>query len=141
MNTLSAKVEEFMMTDEREKHWQAVYSTKDDNQMSWYEAYPAFSLELIDRYGGSSVVDVGGGASRLVDALVPQTAPFRSRLSRAPHRRFNLDADPNANRPKCGKFSKAGIRVSASRTGFCCFLSTLVPGNTPSNRRMRRPGS
>ncbi|MDB5526502.1 MAG: hypothetical protein JWM58_4265 [Rhizobium sp.] len=62
-----------MITVGREEHWQKVYTTKADNEVSWYEEYPAFSLDLISKYGGQaveSVVDVGGGASRLVDELL-----------------------------------------------------------------------
>jgi SAM-dependent methyltransferase len=62
------------MTDfDRTAHWQAVYSTKGEEDVSWFEASPEHSLDLIHRAGigaSASVVDVGGGASRLVDALV-----------------------------------------------------------------------
>ncbi len=55
------------------EHWQDVYAHKRDDEVSWYQARPATSLELIARTGagpGARIVDVGGGASRLVDALL-----------------------------------------------------------------------
>jgi SAM-dependent methyltransferase len=58
---------------ERQAHWQNVYQTKGERDVSWFEESPAISLELIRATGvglDASIVDIGGGASRLVDALV-----------------------------------------------------------------------
>jgi trans-aconitate methyltransferase len=57
----------------RQAHWEKVYNTKRENEVSWFQENPAPSLDLIAKAGAtavSSVIDVGGGASRLVDALV-----------------------------------------------------------------------
>ena len=57
----------------RQAHWQNVYTTRGEREVSWFEERPALSLELIRAAGAtprSSVIDVGGGASRLVDALL-----------------------------------------------------------------------
>jgi SAM-dependent methyltransferase len=57
----------------RQAHWQNVYSTRGEREVSWFEERPALSLELIRAAGAtprSSVIDVGGGASRLVDSLL-----------------------------------------------------------------------
>jgi trans-aconitate methyltransferase len=57
----------------RQAHWQQVYNEKGENQVSWFQERPAISLELIEAAGaepGSAIIDIGGGASRLVDALV-----------------------------------------------------------------------
>jgi trans-aconitate methyltransferase len=54
-------------------HWQHVYSTKPADQASWFQSSPRPSLDAIARAGvpsGASLVDVGGGASRLVDLLL-----------------------------------------------------------------------
>lgn len=59
----------------RKAHWENVYSTKRENEVSWFQEDPAPSLELIDVSKpalDSAIVDIGGGASRLVDALVAQ---------------------------------------------------------------------
>ena len=65
----------------RQDHWQGVYGTKGENEVSWFEESPEFSLGQLDAAGLSPnhwIVDVGGGASRLVDALV---ARGQSRVS------------------------------------------------------------
>jgi 2-polyprenyl-3-methyl-5-hydroxy-6-metoxy-1,4-benzoquinol methylase len=57
----------------RKSHWETVYTTKGENEVSWFQENPAPSLELIDLARPtpeSAIVDVGGGASRLVDSLV-----------------------------------------------------------------------
>ncbi len=64
---------------ERQSHWQNVYQTKGERDVSWFQEVPAISLELIHATGAgpdSSVIDIGGGTSRLVDALVREG--FRS---------------------------------------------------------------
>jgi hypothetical protein len=56
-----------------QEHWDQVYSTKRDTEVSWYQAHPEHSLELVRSVAPSfsaSILDVGGGASRLVDELV-----------------------------------------------------------------------
>ena len=62
------------MTDaSRKSHWETVYTTKGENEVSWFQEYPALSLELIDfarPMPESAIVDIGGGASRLVDGLI-----------------------------------------------------------------------
>lgn len=55
------------------QHWDGRYGTTAATEVSWFEATPATSLELIDAVAPGApcaVVDVGGGASRLVDHLV-----------------------------------------------------------------------
>jgi trans-aconitate methyltransferase len=59
----------------RQAHWENVYTTKGENEVSWFQQSPAPSLDLIMQAGatrGSAVIDIGGGASRLVDSLVEQ---------------------------------------------------------------------
>jgi trans-aconitate methyltransferase len=54
-------------------HWNTVYERKGDGEMSWFESLPAVSLALLESAGlrpDSCVLDVGGGDSRLVDALL-----------------------------------------------------------------------
>jgi SAM-dependent methyltransferase len=57
----------------RRAHWENVYTTKSENEVSWFQENPAPSLELIDLAEPTpvtAIVDIGGGASRLVDSLV-----------------------------------------------------------------------
>jgi trans-aconitate methyltransferase len=54
-------------------HWDTVYGTKAEEAVSWYQETPATSLELLEALplpSPAALVDVGGGASRLVDALL-----------------------------------------------------------------------
>ena len=58
---------------DRRSHWEKVYSTKQENEVSWFEDTPELSVSLLQEAGLSptmSVIDIGGGASRLVDALL-----------------------------------------------------------------------
>ena len=58
---------------DRRAHWQRVYSSKNETEVSWFEQSPTLSLDLIRRSGAhstTSIIDIGGGASRLVDALL-----------------------------------------------------------------------
>jgi 2-polyprenyl-3-methyl-5-hydroxy-6-metoxy-1,4-benzoquinol methylase len=62
------------MTDaNRKADWETVYTTKGENEVSWFQESPEASLELIDLAHptpASTIVDIGGGASRLVDSLI-----------------------------------------------------------------------
>ncbi|MGH8180696.1 MAG: class I SAM-dependent methyltransferase [Steroidobacteraceae bacterium] len=54
-------------------HWDAVYDKKRADEVSWYEPRPEKSLELIRSTGievTDPIIDVGGGASHLVDELL-----------------------------------------------------------------------
>lgn len=55
------------------EHWNHVYQTKGALDVSWYQTQPAVSLRLIEASGvgpDDGVIDVGGGASVLVDGLL-----------------------------------------------------------------------
>lgn len=59
------------MTDRQ--HWEGVYAGKAVDAVSWFQTHPGQSLALIARAGAtaeSAVIDVGAGASSLVDALL-----------------------------------------------------------------------
>ena len=56
-------------------HWENVYSSKDTDEVSWHQDRAECSLDLIRRSGvdhAASIIDVGGGASTLVDDLLGQ---------------------------------------------------------------------
>jgi 2-polyprenyl-3-methyl-5-hydroxy-6-metoxy-1,4-benzoquinol methylase len=62
-----------MSNAERQAHWENVYRTKGERDVSWFQERPEISLELIQATGvnaEASIIDIGGGASRLVDALL-----------------------------------------------------------------------
>ncbi|MBI4693830.1 MAG: class I SAM-dependent methyltransferase [Gammaproteobacteria bacterium] len=57
----------------REAHWQNVYTTKAPDAVSWFQPRAALSLRFIAEAGlppAAPIIDVGAGASRLVDGLL-----------------------------------------------------------------------
>jgi len=59
-------------TDERAVHWESIYGRNSADSVSWYQPEPVTSLEILDMLGvtqDAGVIDIGGGASTLVDAL------------------------------------------------------------------------
>jgi trans-aconitate methyltransferase len=61
------------VTEDRAAHWESVYTRNQTDGVSWFQSVPVISLELMDALGiaaDSSLVDVGGGASVLVDVLL-----------------------------------------------------------------------
>jgi len=64
-----------MNTESRREHWQNVYTTNPSTAVSWYQDQATTSLELVkpflvDRH--QAVLDIGGGASTLVDGLLTE---------------------------------------------------------------------
>lgn len=62
-----------MIATDCKNHWETVYSTKAETGLSWYQDEPRLSLELIGAVApadGGRIIDVGGGASILVDRLI-----------------------------------------------------------------------
>jgi hypothetical protein len=63
------------MADRRQRHWDEIYQAKGEQGVSWFEAFPAISLDMIEAIGvtpDTCIVDVGGGESRLIDALLAE---------------------------------------------------------------------
>jgi SAM-dependent methyltransferase len=57
----------------RQAHWENVFTTKGEKEVSWFQETPAPSLELIALTRlpvDAAIIDIGGGASRLVDDLL-----------------------------------------------------------------------
>jgi trans-aconitate methyltransferase len=61
-----------MQGKDRHAHWQSVYATKSEREVSWFQHHAQPSLGLIEEVAApsSAVIDIGGGASRLADALL-----------------------------------------------------------------------
>jgi len=58
---------------DRKQHWEQVYTTKPSESVSWFQEHADQSLRLIHKTGlgeDAAIIDVGGGASILVDELV-----------------------------------------------------------------------
>ena len=62
-----------MNTEQRQQHWQRIYTEKQPEEVSWTQAVPETSLALIQSFGvahDAAIIDIGGGDSRLVDHLL-----------------------------------------------------------------------
>jgi len=58
---------------DRQAHWEHIYETKGPDDVSWFEPVATRSLSLIERVAAdrdTAIIDVGAGASTLVDGLV-----------------------------------------------------------------------
>ena len=58
---------------EKKAHWEKVYNSKSPLEVSWYQTRPTLSMRLIRHTQiahDEPVIDVGGGASTLVDHLL-----------------------------------------------------------------------
>lgn len=64
------------MTTDQTSHWDETYRARDEDALTWFEETPTASLSLIKAYAtpNDAILDVGGGASRLVDGAL--TAGF-----------------------------------------------------------------
>lgn len=58
---------------EKQNHWERIYANKKPTDVSWFQTHLQKSLELIDGAyleKDAQIIDVGGGASTLVDDLL-----------------------------------------------------------------------
>lgn len=63
----------YILKMDKKTHWEKVYSTKQLNEVSWYQPNPSVSLTFIQELGiprQASVIDIGGGDSLLADHLL-----------------------------------------------------------------------
>jgi ubiquinone/menaquinone biosynthesis C-methylase UbiE len=61
------------MPEDTANHWQSVYRTKQPDQVSWFTPHLNVSVELLKQAGlnpNSRIIDIGAGASTLVDDLL-----------------------------------------------------------------------
>jgi SAM-dependent methyltransferase len=59
----------------RKTHWETVYGAKTPEQLTWYQATPRLSLEMVSDAAlpyTAAIIDVGGGASTLADHLLAE---------------------------------------------------------------------
>jgi SAM-dependent methyltransferase len=55
------------------QHWEKVFSTKAENEVSWFQPYPKTSMEFVQLFNlplNAKIIDIGGGDSHFVDALL-----------------------------------------------------------------------
>ncbi len=62
-----------MANKDTKEHWEKVFETKAENQMSWFQEYPKTSVEFFNNFNlplDANIIDIGGGDSHLVDVFV-----------------------------------------------------------------------
>jgi 2-polyprenyl-3-methyl-5-hydroxy-6-metoxy-1,4-benzoquinol methylase len=61
------------MESSAKDHWEKIYGTKEEADFSWFQPYPKTSIEFINMFNlpkNAKIIDIGGGDSHLVDALL-----------------------------------------------------------------------
>ena len=61
------------MTISDQQHWDNVYSTKAEDEVSWFQHYPTTSMQFVALFNlplDANIIDIGGGDSHFVDALI-----------------------------------------------------------------------
>ena len=68
-------VEFCTMEENLQSHWETIYKTKQPDEVSWTQDKPSISLEFIHKFSipkSASIIDIGGGDSKLVDFLLAE---------------------------------------------------------------------
>ena len=61
------------MTNTEQQHWNKVYNTKAEDEVSWFQTYPKTSMEFVELFNlalDANIIDIGGGDSHFADALL-----------------------------------------------------------------------
>tara|TARA_B100000242_G_scaffold208345_1_gene151302 strand:- start:2203 stop:2817 length:615 start_codon:yes stop_codon:yes gene_type:complete len=61
------------MNSDLKSHWENIYSSKNEDGVSWFQEYPKTSIDLIEKYSSNksiSIVDIGSGRSRILKNLI-----------------------------------------------------------------------
>ena len=61
------------MLSGKQDHWENIYSSKTEDELSWFQPYPRMSMEFVDLSKislAANIIDIGGGDSHFVDALL-----------------------------------------------------------------------
>ena len=61
------------MDNSYKQHWENVFSTKAEDEVSWFQPYPRTSMEFVKLFNlppDANIIDIGGGDSHFVDALL-----------------------------------------------------------------------
>ena len=61
------------MGENTRQHWENVFATKQDTEVSWFQPYPKTSIEFLELFQlpvTANIIDIGGGNSHLVDTLL-----------------------------------------------------------------------
>ncbi|MFD2890462.1 class I SAM-dependent methyltransferase [Flavobacterium chuncheonense] len=63
------------MENQKVAHWENVFATKAENEVSWFQEKPETSIQLVQSCRvakDAKIIDIGGGDSYLIDSLLDQ---------------------------------------------------------------------
>lgn len=55
------------------EHWERIYNTKTENEVSWFQSYPTTSMKFIASFNlpkEAAIIDIGAGDGYFIDALL-----------------------------------------------------------------------
>ena len=61
------------MNNSYKQHWENVFITKAEDEVSWFQLYPKTSMEFVELFNlplNANIIDIGGGDSHFADALL-----------------------------------------------------------------------
>jgi SAM-dependent methyltransferase len=61
------------MHNSYKEHWENVFTTKAEDEVSWFQPYPKTSMQFVELFNlplNANIIDIGGGDSHFVDALL-----------------------------------------------------------------------
>jgi len=61
------------MLNLQKEHWDNIFSTKDEKEVSWFQEYPTTSVEFLELFDlplTANIIDVGAGESHFIDVLL-----------------------------------------------------------------------
>ena len=64
-----------MDSNVKKEHWENVFTTKQETEVSWFQPYPKTSIEFVKLFNlpfDANIIDIGGGDSHFVDALLEE---------------------------------------------------------------------
>lgn len=62
-----------MISQDKKQHWENVFATKAETEVSWFQNYPKTSIEFLELFNlplDANIIDIGGGDSHFVAALI-----------------------------------------------------------------------
>ena len=71
MNSVSCS--QIRQVEKLKEHWPGVFTSKAENEVSWFQPYPETSIEFLELFNlphDANIIDIGGGESQFVDALL-----------------------------------------------------------------------
>ena len=61
------------MNSDLKSHWENIYSSKKEDDVSWFQEHPKTSIDLIEKYSidkSISIIDIGSGRSKILKNLI-----------------------------------------------------------------------